>query len=139
LQFHENPPGLYYVGHQQPELAECPGVNQVKRPEVYSRITQSGRNLVKAAWRILNRQDKLLELHIILSFPGTSGEEFAPQFLMSLRDTPNHEKTRKIGGAKRDPSGLFVAEICGAILSLRGWSPPFLSPQSWHSARLRAR
>jgi hypothetical protein len=34
----------------------------------------------------------------------------SPQFLMSLRDTPNHEKTRRMGGAKRNPSGLFVAE-----------------------------
>ncbi|MGO9416616.1 MAG: hypothetical protein ACLP51_15975, partial [Syntrophobacteraceae bacterium] len=88
---------------------------------------QSGRNLVKAAWRILNRQDKLLELHKILSFPGTSGEEFAPQILMSLRDTPNHEKTRRMGGAKRNPSGLFVAEICGAILSSRGQAVSFMT------------
>src|SRR5208283_6023134 len=67
LQFHENPPGLSDVGHQQPELAECPCVHQVQGPEVYSRITQSGGNLVKPAWRILNGYDKLLELHKILS------------------------------------------------------------------------
>jgi len=30
---------------------------------------------------------------------------------MSLRDTPNHEKTRRMGGAKRNPSALFVAEL----------------------------
>jgi hypothetical protein len=35
----------------------------------------------------------------------------SPQFLMSLRDTPNHEKTRRMGGAKRNPSALFVAEL----------------------------
>src|SRR5208283_3045914 len=74
LQFHENPPGLCYVGHQQPELAECPGVHKVQRPEVYSRVTQSGGNLVKAAWRILNGYDKLLELHKVLSFPETSDD-----------------------------------------------------------------
>jgi hypothetical protein len=34
----------------------------------------------------------------------------SPQQFMSLWDTLNHEKNRRMGGAKRNPSGLFEAE-----------------------------
>jgi len=30
---------------------------------------------------------------------------------MSLGDTPNHEKARRMGGAERNPSSLFIADI----------------------------
>jgi hypothetical protein len=38
------------------------------------------------------------------------GKGIRRKFIMSQRATRSHEKTRRMGGAKRNPSGLFETE-----------------------------
>src|SRR5208337_3760792 len=58
---------------------------------------------------------------LICTITISNGRNFPPQHFMSLRDTPNHEKARRMGGAERNPSSLFIAETQRKRLN-HGWT-----------------